>query len=294
MKRLFIINPKSGKRNNAQELEQTIRTQFYDADIVFTKEAGHATKLAADAVKQNYEQVIVAGGDGTINEAASSLVGTKTALGVIALGSGNGLAREIGCPLDNLQKACNNIYMAKPVLCDVGKANGEYFLNVAGIGLEATIAHAFARVKTRGMWPYFKIGFEQLLKYKAPQVEVWANDKNLIFLNPITLVFANGRQYGSNFKIAPEASLTDGKLDMVYIKQSPLWKLALGLPNFFKPNLCSVKLSSTRQIKKATITAQGKFVYHLDGEPKKATDKLDIEIVSKAICLLSVDISAHK
>lgn len=286
MKRLFIINPKSGKNNKASELEQTIKTQFYDADIVFTKAAGHATKLAADAVKQNYEQVIVAGGDGTINEAASSLVGTKTALGVIALGSGNGLAREIGCPLDNLQKACNNIYMAKPVLCDIGKANGKYFLNVAGVGLEATIAHAFARVKTRGMLPYFKIGFTHILKYKAPEVEVWADDESLIFLNPTTLVFANGKQYGSNFKIAPQASLTDGKLDMVYIEEQPLWKLALGLPNFFKPNFTSVKLTKSRTVKKATITSQGKFVYHLDGEPKPATDKLEIEVLPKAIYLL--------
>lgn len=286
MKRLFIINPKSGKNNKASELEQTIKTQFYDADIVFTKAAGHATKLAADAVKQNYAQVIVAGGDGTINEAAASLVGTKTALGIIALGSGNGLAREIGCPLDNLQKACNNIYMAKPVLCDVGKANGEYFLNVAGLALEATIAHAFAKVKTRGIWPYFKIGFSQILKYKAPQVEVWVDDKNLVFLNPMTLVFANGRQYGSNFKIAPKASLTDGLLDMVSISEQPLWKIVLGLPNFFKPDLTSVNLAKTRRIKKATITAKDNFIYHLDGEPKKAVDKLEIEIVPKAIYLL--------
>ena len=286
MKRLFIINPKSGKNNKASELEQIIKTQFYGADIVFTKEAGHAKKLAEGAVKQGYEQVIVAGGDGTVNEAASSLVGTKTYLGIIPLGSGNGLAREIGCPLDNLQKACNNIYMAKPVLCDIGKANGEYFLNVAGIGLEATIAHAFAKVKTRGIWPYFKIGFSKILKYKAPEIEVWADEESLIFLNPITLVFANGKQYGSNFKIAPQASLTDGKLDMVYVKQSPVWKLLLGLPNFFKPNFSSVKLTKSRTVKKATITCQGKFVYHLDGEPKKATDKLEIEVRPKAIYLL--------
>lgn len=294
MKRLFIINPKAGKNNKSDELEKTIKTQFDSADIVFTKAAGHAKKLAADAVKQNYEQVIVAGGDGTINEAASSLIGTKTALGIIAFGSGNGLARETGCPLDNLQKACNNIYMAKPVLCDAGKANGEYFFNVAGIGLEATIAHAFARVQKRGMLPYFKIGFEQILKYKAPQVEVWADDRSLIYLNPITLVFANGRQYGSNFKIAPNASLTDGKLDMVYVKKSPLWKLALGLPSFFKPGLRAVKITQARQIKKAVITSQGKFFYHLDGEPKEATDKLEIEILPKVIYLLSVDRTAHK
>ena len=286
MKRLFIINPKSGKNNKAAELQQAIKTQFDSADIVFTKEAGHAKKLAADAVKQNYEQIIVAGGDGTINEAASSLVGTKTALGIIALGSGNGLAREIGCPLDNLQKACHNIYIAKPVLCDAGMANGEYFFNVAGLGFEADIAHAFAKVKKRGMWPYFKLGFLRALNYKAPQAEVWINDENLLFLNPMTLVFANGKQYGSNFKIAPQASLTDGKLDMVFIRESPLWKLALGVPNFLKSNFSSVKLAQTRQVKKAVITCQGKFLYHLDGEPKKATDKLEIKVVSKAIYLL--------
>ena len=286
MKRLFIINPKSGKNNKASELEQIIKTQFDSADIVFTKAAGHAKKLAEDAVKQGYAQVIVAGGDGTINEAASSLIGTKTALGIIPLGSGNGLAREIGCPLDNLQKACNNIYMAKPVLCDAGKANGEYFLNVAGLALEATIAQTFSKVKTRGILPYFKIGFLQILKYKAPQVEVWIDDKNLVFLNPMTLVFANGRQYGSNFKIAPKASLTDGSLDMVYIAEQPLWKIVLGLPNFFKPNFTSVNLSKTRRIKKAAITAKDKFIYHLDGEPKKAVEKLEIEVVPKAIYLL--------
>ena len=74
-------------------MEQAIKTQFDSADIVFTKEAGHAKKLAAQAVKQNYAQVIVAGGDGTVNEAAGALVNTGTSLGIIALGSGNGLAR---------------------------------------------------------------------------------------------------------------------------------------------------------------------------------------------------------
>ena len=104
MRTAFIINPKSGKKLGCGDIEGSIKKGFAQAEIVFTEFKGHARELARHFAEEAFDAVIVAGGDGTINEAVQSLAGTQTALGVIALGSGNGLARELGCPLGPLEQ----------------------------------------------------------------------------------------------------------------------------------------------------------------------------------------------
>lgn len=283
MKRLFIINPKSGaKRGGVDSLKAAIKKHFPSADIALTNAPGHAKELA----KQNYDQITACGGDGTINEIVQSLAGTKTALGIIPLGSGNGLARELGAPLDNFEAACNNILKACPARCDLGRANGEYFVNLAGLGLEADIAAAFDKQSGRGKWPYFKIGARKFLSYKAPQVSVEIDGGETINTRPLTLVFSNGRQYGSGFKIAPQASFGDGLLDMVYIENKGILRHILCLPNFFKPGISPCETRKFHKIKKAVARLEGGFNYHIDGEPRRAKDLLEIEIAPGAIYLL--------
>jgi len=289
MKRLFIINPKSGAIGRAQKLKKAIDKYFKHAEIELTLRKGHAQKLAAKAAAQGYAQVIVCGGDGTINEAAQGLANTETALGVIPLGSGNGLAREIGMPLDNFGAACNTILKSRAVRCDLGKANGEYFINLAGIGIEADIAADFDRKKTRGKLPYFEIAAKKLLKYRAPRVRIDMEGPagaRTIRLLPLTLVFSNGRQYGSGFKIAPLASFNDGLLDMVCIRRQHAAKLLAGLPNFFKTGATSVETRDFCKITKATVKIAAEFNYHIDGEPRRAKNALQIEIAPGAIYLL--------
>jgi Sphingosine kinase and enzymes related to eukaryotic diacylglycerol kinase len=283
---LFIINPKSGKGRNLDELVACIKENFNGAQVVFTQSRGHAKQLAAAAVEEGKERVIVAGGDGTINEAVQSLAGTKCALGIIARGSGNGLAREIGCPLNNVRLACRNISNSKPVLCDVGVVQGEYFVNLAGVGIEADIAHKFdvqGKTGKRGMWPYFKIGFGEVLHHTPRYIEMKLDDGRFLSCAPLTLVFANGRQYGSNFKIAPQASLNDGYLDMVMVEAANPFRLLLSLPNFFVKGLSPVNVTKNFKIKSAEIHCPGTFYYHIDGEPKEAKDVLTISV--KPACL---------
>ena len=285
MRTAFIINPKAGKKLGGGDIGKIIRKYFPAAEIKFTEFKGHARDLARRFAKEGFDAVIVAGGDGTINEAVQSLAGTQTALGVIALGSGNGLARELGCPLGALERRVSALTNFKMAHFDLGRANGEYFINLAGLGMEADIAAQFDEIGAsgkRGKWPYFKIGASLFFNYKAPLLKVEADGKMFEF-RIMSLVFANGRQYGSNFKIAPQASFDDGLLDMTVIRRANPFKLALALPSFFFPSCKIVSAADTYKIRKAKVFLAGPFNYHIDGEPKKGKDVLEIEVLPNAI-----------
>ncbi len=288
MKTFIIINPVSGKvRRSETEWETPAKINFPHAAGAFTRYAGHATELASAAVKEGYEQILVAGGDGTINETAKALVGTQVALGLIPKGSGNGLARELGMPL-RYEDALLALQRAQVVACDVGQANGEYFFNLAGVGIEAEIAHQFAEYGkngARGMWPYFKLGAKAVFSYKPNTLRV-THDGRTEMLAPLTLVFANGTQYGSNFKIAPRASLTDGHFDMVEVADVSKWKLALAAPTFFSKTFRPVEVTRTQHTAHAVIEKEGQIIYHLDGEPKVTQHKLEITLLPRALKLL--------
>lgn len=288
MKIRFILNPKSGKRQaDLEQMAACIQLNFPGADMRLTKAPGHATELAKEAADMGFAAAVAIGGDGTINETARGLVGTNTALGVIPRGSGNGFARELGMPL-LFEEAVMRLQRATAVPCDAGRANGELFLNLAGVGIEADIAWQFmehGKTGARGMWPYFKIGAKTALSYKPKTLELTA-DGVQTNTAPLTLVFANGRQYGSNFKIAPKASLTDGLLDMVTVTDAPKWKLALAAPAFFTDNWRPFGVTETSRVKHALIRLPGDIVYHIDGEPRKTRDMLEITLEPKALKVL--------
>lgn len=288
MQRWFIINPKSGKKLGGS-LQDVIKKYFPEDKIIFTQYQGHARELAAKAAAQNIAQVIIAGGDGTINEAVQSLAFTQTALGIIACGSGNGFARELGCSLGNLEERVSCLKDFKVRTFDLGVAGGDYFINLAGLGIEADIASQFDALGAggkRGKWPYFKIGAKAIFSYKAPLIKVKADGKEYEFKN-LSLVFANGRQYGSGFYIAPKAAFNDGFLDMTVIKKANIFKLLLALPSFFFPSCKIVSIADTYRIQSAEIIFSGAFSYHTDGEPKQGKDSLRIEIRPAAIKVLS-------
>ena len=284
----FILNPKSGKEPaDTEYIAKCIQLNFPGADMRLTRAPKHATELAREAANSGFESVIVLGGDGTINEAAQGLVDTQTALGIIPRGSGNGLAREIGMFVP-LEEALVKLQRASVQPCDVGVANEELFLNVAGIGIEANIAWQFTehgKNGARGKWPYFQLGAKTFFTYKPHTLRV-TTDGNTQEIAPLTLVFANGRQYGSNFKIAPQASLSDGKLDMVEIKNAPKYKLAAALPFFFTDKTPPFEVTATTQITHAIVESDHEILYHIDGEPRKTQHQLEITLQKGALRLL--------
>lgn len=287
MKILFIINPKSGKGRDPQDTVNCIKLNFPQAAWALTTGPHHATELAAKAVSQQYEAVVAVGGDGTINETAQALVNTPTALGVIPGGSGNGFARELRMPL-RLQEAVFCLQKAKTVRCDVGQANGELFLNLAGVGIEAQIAYDFmqyGKTGKRGMWPYFKLGAKDAFTYQPQEMQL-EYDGRQETLRPLSVTFANGTQYGSNFKIAPQASLTDGWLEKVVIKNVHKLKLLAAAPTFFTDDSTHLGVTDTTRVKHVLLRQPGEIIYHLDGEPKKTQDQLEIKILPAALNVL--------
>lgn len=287
MKILFIINPKSGKGRDPQDTVNCIKLNFPQAAWALTTGPRHATELAAKAVSQQYEAVVAVGGDGTINETAQALVNTPTALGVIPGGSGNGFARELRMPL-HLQEAVFCLQKAKAVRCDVGQANGELFLNLAGVGIEAQIAYDFmqyGKTGKRGMWPYFKLGAKDAFTYQPQEMQL-EYDGRQETLRPLSVTFANGTQYGSNFKIAPQASLTDGWLEKVVIKNVHKLKLLAAAPTFFTDDSTHLGVTDTTRVKHVLLRQPGEIIYHLDGEPKKTQDQLEIKILPAALNVL--------
>lgn len=283
----FILNPKSGKETADQEyIAKCIQLNFPSADMRLTRAPKHATELAREAAQHGFESVVVLGGDGTLNEAAQGLVNTQTALGIIPRGSGNGLAREIGMFLP-LEEALVKLQRATAHPCDVGLANNELFLNVAGVGIEAAIAWQFmkhGKNGARGKMPYFKLGAKTFFTYRPDTLRVTANGHTQE-MAPLSLVFANGRQYGSNFKIAPHASLSDGKLDMVEIKNAK-YKLAAAMPFFFTNKKPPFGVTATTQIENAVVESDREILYHIDGEPRQADRRLEITIKPGALRLL--------
>ena len=218
---------------------------------------------------------------------ARGLIGTQTALGVIPRGSGNGFARELGMPLD-FNQALSALAHANIQPCDAGTANNELFLNVCGVGIEAEIAWQFmqhGKTGARGKWPYFKIGAKTVFTYQPPTFDLEI-DGTHTQAAPLTLVFANGRQYGSNFKIAPQADFSDGLLDMVSVRNAPKWEMALALPGFFTDTWRPFGITHTTQVKHVIISREGSFPYHIDGEPRQAQNTLEITVKPHALQVL--------
>lgn len=277
---IFIINPKSGGKSNLFIKDEILR-EFPHAEIVFTEYAGHGHEIAKSTI---HSQVVAVGGDGTINEVASALIGTGKIFGLIPRGSGNGFAREVGYSL-KVNESILQLTTAKARHIDAASANGEYFINLAGVGIEAEIAHAFATHGTRGMWPYFWLGAKKFFTFKPKKLKVTFDGK-VKEIKPLTLVFANGRQYGSNFIIAPKASFKDGLLDMTVVPKKNIFSLLIALPSFFWPQLEKLNPCTTERVKEAVIEHEGEIIYHIDGEPKVARDVLKIKIHPRALTVL--------
>ena len=165
----FIINPISGTKKK-KEIPGLIHTILKDSDwefeIVNTRYAGHATEIATEKAQQGVDVVVAVGGDGTVNEVASALVHTNTALGIIPCGSGNGLARHLGVPMSRL-KAIELFLNGGIQQMDYGIINGkQLFFCSCGVGFDALVSWEFAHAGKRGLMTYCSIALKENFKYK--------------------------------------------------------------------------------------------------------------------------------
>lgn len=284
---LFIINPYSGLKLGEtipEKLIEVLNTAKFSYETVFTEYPGHATEIASEAIVKGYYGVIAAGGDGTLNEVANALQGSHVIMGIIPVGSGNGFSHHLGIKHDIIE-AIKTINEENLFRIDTGKANQRFFINVAGVGLDATIASKTQSNENRGFIPYFISTVKEIFGFKALKMKVSTPDKSWTGTYS-TVVVANASIYGYNFTVAPEAVLNDGLFDILLLKKAPLWRQLLSLiprvlnKTVHKSNLIEYFRSGDIQLEFYKPT-----YFHVDGEGFAIENKINFKIQEKNLTI---------
>lgn len=275
----FIINPKSGtvsKKNMPDLVNASLNLRKYEPVFYFTREAGHATRLAKKCVESGIKKVVAVGGDGTVNEVAKALVQTKTALGIIPGGSGNGLSRYLGIPLKTTDaiSMLNNCEVSE---IDYGTINDHPFFCTCGVGFDAHIGNKFAQSKKRGFFTYIKETIYAFFHYQPKKYRIKIDGEE--FRNQAFMVtVANAGQYGNDAYISPSADIRDGLLDVCILQPFPKVKaFDLGV-RLFKRTIDKSEYVDVIKGKKISIKRKKKGEVHLDGEPALMGKKIKIKI----------------
>lgn len=274
---MLIINPISGtgkKEGLAETVANGLGKKGYQTDVRVTTGPADATRLAREAVEQGYYAVVAAGGDGTVNETASALCNSDVALGIIPSGSGNGLARHLNIPLD-IEGAIDVILEDNVIPSDFGTVNGRQFFCTFGVGFDAAVSHTFAKSSRRGFLTYVKSALTEYLRYKPQTYTISANGK-ILTEKAFVIACCNASQYGNNAYIAPDASITDGLLDIIIIHQgSPIDTALIGM-DLFTGYINKNTMIHSLRAPAAVIYRNHEGPAHLDGEPVMLDDIMDI------------------
>ncbi len=290
---LFFINPISGtrKKNRLPVLIAQTAAHFgCEAELIHTRADGDYTYLAEKIHAEKISRIGICGGDGTVNMVVQSLRNLPVAFGIIPMGSGNGLALSAGIPRNTL-KALRIFFEGSPRKVDAFTVNGGFACMLCGVGLDALVAHEFSRQRKRGLITYARLTTKAFFRYKAFPFRVQAND----FSFDTTAYFisvANSNQFGNNVRIAPQASLSDGLLDVVIVKKMARPRLILALINqVFGGKVQSIPNSLDApviyfQAPALTILNPQEAPLHIDGEPRNAATTLDVQILPQAFTLI--------
>jgi len=275
---MLIINPISGtgsKKGVVEMVEQAMAACGHDVDVRLTGARGDATRLAGEAAGKGYYGVLACGGDGTVNETARALCSTETALGILPAGSGNGLARHLQIPVD-ISSALKVIASDNVVDSDYGTVNGKPFFCTFGMGFDAAVSHRFARQNRRGMLSYVKSAISEYVQFRPQTYTVSANGK-LLTEKAFLIAVCNASQWGNNAYIAPEASITDGLLDITIVHSGTAIDAAVMGMDIFTGYINKNTMVHTFRAPACVIYRNGAGEAHIDGEPMMMDDILDVK-----------------
>jgi YegS/Rv2252/BmrU family lipid kinase len=294
-KLLYIVNPISGTRNK-QSLEEIIKAETKQAGfpyVIYPSVAnGDYSFLSPVIREQKFTDVIIAGGDGTINQAVNSLRKQTVQFGIIPCGSGNGLAFSAGIPKDPV-KALHIAFNGRSKLTDAFYINKQFACMLCGLGFDAQVAHDFANSPKRGLATYVKKTVQNFFSSQAYPFTLTTGEKE-IHTEAFFISVANSNQFGNNFTIAPKASLTDGLLDVVIMtKQNKLGilfqtlKQISGFNRVQRVDIVDEKSSLIYfQTAKLSISNKGDAPLHIDGDPVETLQEMQFTIIKDAFLLI--------
>lgn len=282
----FVMNPKSGTTTPVQKNKITnLLAKHKNCELFFTEYRGHATEIAEKAVAEGVKKVIAIGGDGTVNEVAKGLIGSNTALGIVPIGSGNGLARHLKIPL-TIEKAINFVLSQPTNVIDVCFLNDIPFFCTAGVGFDAHVANEFAQQSSRGLKTYAKMSLKSFRTYKPESYHLESACINEV-KNAFSITFANATQYGNNALISPKSKIDDGLIEMVVLKPFPFGAAPIIGVRLFRGTLPNSRYIETESDSLFTLKAQENLLVHYDGEPLQLdTNELKITLKPKALLII--------
>jgi YegS/Rv2252/BmrU family lipid kinase len=284
-----ILNPRAGvSRDEARRAAERGHPAWNDFDLSVTEGPGHATELALAAAEAGAELVLSVGGDGTANEVARGLLGRSAALGIVPVGSGNGLARALRIPL-RPAKALDALETGVRRTIDVGMLNGRPFLNVAGVGFDAAVSRAFhdsgRAGGRRGLLGYVRLSLREMLRYRASRLVIDTGSERLE-ARPFVLVFANGPQYGAGAVINPGGKLDDGQLEVVLLDDAPRVGLLLASPRLFLGGIERTRIYRRLRATELVVTGEGPLATHRDGDPEAESERVLVSLRPRALTVV--------
>ena len=282
----FIVNPVSGTKSKsrlAKLIRESLDLQQFAPTVVVTEYAGHATQLAQQFALQDYYAVIAVGGDGTINEVASGLIGSQTALGVVPNGSGNGFARHLDIST-RMNRAIEMLNSSEPIFIDYGTVNDKPFFSTCGVGFDAVVAENFSNTE-RGLKGYMQTIVKDLFQYKPETYHIEGDGIN-ITTTSFLINFANASQWGYEAYIAPKASVQDGWLDIAVVSEFPMVVAARLALSLFTKTINDMLHMNAFRAKEIVLTRENEGIMQIDGTPVIMPAKLHVKIVEDGLKVL--------
>jgi diacylglycerol kinase (ATP) len=262
---IVILNPTAGSPEHVRSWQERAESLAGDCPVRVTSHPGEAEALARRAVEEGFARIVAAGGDGTVSQVANGLAGSNAILGVLPMGSVNVFAMELGLPLHNLQRCWDIIEDTNLRLVDMPSANEKYFVQLAGVGLDAQVVKETSLAFKRSFGPLsYLISAAQIAARQPPKLFI-ESEHTSVEEGSFVLV-GNGRLYGGPFPFFKQAVIDDGLFDVVIFKRLGYLEIIRYLQDVvFSADIKvpEIEYFQTRQLR---ITSEQDVPLELDGE----------------------------
>lgn len=286
---LVVVNPVAGKGRALlvkQQIASALQHRYEQDFLIWSNPSLDLTTLVIEQINARaYTYVVVIGGDGTVNQVARALINRSETLVIMPVGSGNGLARHLNIPM-NTQKALELLTDGETTTIDAIKLSNGYAFCTTGVGYDAHVAHLFANAGKRGLLTYVKMVLRSFFSYE-PQHYVLKTETKELNLRAFFITIANANQWGNNVKVAPNALIDDGYLNVVVLKPFKWYHLPGLAFRLLTGKFNKAKSVTNFSCKHIEIQAsQDKVEGHFDGEPVIFSSPMVFECIPKCVNVL--------
>jgi diacylglycerol kinase family enzyme len=295
MRIAFIINPKSGRKRAHRlvpMIEATAKEQGWEVNVWLWDRVDALGPHVRSLVAQGWDRIVACGGDGTVHDVAQHLMGTNVALGILPLGTGNGIARHFGIPV-NARRNLRAQAQMQPIRIDTGLVNGTPFVGFVGMGIDADVAASFANAQRRSFTTYVWLTFRAFLAVKRFPITLRVNGQEHHW-QVVVLAAFNTCEYGHGAKIAAAANAQDGQLNFVGLGKPPLWKAPMIIYRIFTGTLAQTPYYWEVVAADASAQRSAPGALQIDGESRQGDALLEVQCVPANLLLTVPSTHQHR